>query len=367
MSLIDVRTVGVDLPIPDPLAIAEAALDMMTRAVPDFDPRDGSQEVLLIEAGAAMSADVRLEVQSIVSRVIEGIIRICSLERVTGMAAVGTVTVSLDTPRTLTIPAGTQLGDPVTGIVVETAIDTPVTTASTITLVVRTTEAGSTGNALMEGTLLDIYDNIPGSISAVVSTSLSGGADAETDEQYFARGSTLFARITSSLVLPIHFTAYVLEDARAARATAIDNFAPGGTLGEDYGHITVYCYGRGGQLSTDVRTELQAAMAEKSSALVTVHVEPADVVSQELTLTVQAMPGYSTSDVRDAVIAALRAWMSPDAWTWGRDIMPTEIIDIAADVPGVDYVDSVTVPFDTVDLAASQLAQAGTITVTVTT
>jgi hypothetical protein len=57
--------------------------------------------------------------------------------------------------------------------------------------------------------------------------------------------------------------------------------------------------------------------------------------------------------------------MSPDVWTWGRDIMVTEIIDIAADVTGVDYVDTVTAPATTVTLTPEQLAIVGTITVTV--
>lgn len=365
----DLDLTAIDLVIDDrdPQAIFDAALAKFVELAPSARPRNGSVEALLLEAAAVASADVIYALNRIPALTVEAIIGLYGVTRYAGAPAAGQVTVTLDGTRTMTVAAGQRLVDPASGLVLVVTVATSIIAASTIVLPVATQQPGGAGNALAAGTVVDPLDSIPGAVSAQVTTGLSGGADAETDSSYLDRASTVFARVTSSLVLPVHFTAYLLEDPRVGRATAIDLYAPGGSVGDDTGHITCFTYGRGAQLSSTVRDELAAAMGAISAAIVTVHVEPAGIVTQNLALTVHALPGYSSADVQDAVEAALRAWMSPDAWTWGRDILVTEITDVAADVPGVDYVTSVATPSGTVSVGASQLALAGTVTVTVTT
>ena len=365
----DLDLTAIDLVIDDrdPQALFDAALARFLELAPTARPRNGSVEAILLEAAATASADVIYALNRIPALTVEGIISLYGVTRYAGAPAAGQVTVTLDGARTMTVAAGQRLLDPASGLVLQVTAATSITSAASIVLPVATAEPGGAGNALTAGTAVDLLDSIPGAVSAQVTTGLTGGADPETDSSYLDRASTVFARVTSSLVLPVHFTAYLLEDPRVGRATSIDLYEPGGTIGSDTGHITCFTYGRGAQLASTVRTELQDAMAAISSAIVTVHVEPAGIVTQNIALTVHALPGYATGDVQDAVEAALRAWMSPDAWTWGRDILVSEISDVAADVPGVDYVTTVATPSGTVTVSASQLALAGTVTVTVTT
>lgn len=362
----DLTLVGVDLPAKDALVLAEESLDYLTTIAPGFAPRDGAQEVLLIEALATLAAAVQTESQLIPSRVVEAIIGIYALDRSIGTAASGVVTVSLDAPRSLTVPAGTQFGDSATGVIVETTTDVAIASGASLTLACHALVPGTVAHALTAGTLLDILDSIPGSVSASVTTAFAGGTDTETDQQYFARAQTMFRRITSSLVLPDHFAAYCLQDPRVYRATAIDNYLPGGIAGSDTGHVTVMAYGREGALSAAILEELRAAMHAMAASMVTIHTQTPMIITQPIAITVKAMAGQDATAVQAAVTKALSDWLNPGRWPWGRDIMPAEIIEIAGTVASVDYIVSVDTPSAVVAVAADQLANAGTITVTVT-
>ena len=350
----------------DPQAIFDDSLARFLELAPTASIRNGSVEALLMEALCVATADGIYAVNRFIGKVIEGVLNLYDIARDPGSPASGVVTLTLDGSRTLTVTAGQRLVEPVTGVVLLVEADTSVTSAASIALPVVTADSGGAGNAITAGMAVDLLDAIPYVASAQVTTGLTGGADAESDAAYVDRATAVLARVTSSLVLPSHFVAYLLQDPRVARATAIDLYEPGGTIGADLGSLTTYTYGRGAQLSATVREELRAAMQAICSAMVTVYVEEADIVTQDVEVTVQALPGYSTPDVSAAVTAAITAWMSPEAWTWGRDILPTEIIDVVADVAGVDYVTSVTTPAGNVTLTDDQLAAAGTITVTVT-
>lgn len=367
MKDLDLAAVNLTVDDRDPQAIFDAARATFSTLAPTAQLRNATIEAFLMEALATASADVIYALNRVISLVVEGLFNLYNVPRFPGSAATGVITLTLDGSRNLTVAAGQRLQDPTTGLILEVTATTTVTTASTISVPAATITADEAGNSITIGSAIDLLDSIPYVVSAHVTTAFTGGADPETDAAYVDRVSTRLARVNASLGMAEHFTAFALEDPRVSRATTIDLYQPGGIPGSDKGFVTVYTYGRGGQLATDVRAELQVAMAAQSISMITPFVEEASLVTQALTLTVHAMAGYSTTAVRDDVTAALAAWMSPKNWDWGRDIMITEIIDVAADVPGVDYVDSVDLPTGTVGIAGYQLAQAGTITVTVTT
>jgi uncharacterized phage protein gp47/JayE len=349
----------------DPQAVFDAALAKWVELAPTARPRNGSVEAILLEAVATATADGIYALNRFVGKAVEGILNLYGVPRFAGSAAAGTVTLTLDGPRTLTVTAGQRLLEPSSGLVLEVSADTTVTAASSISVPVVTAEPGGAGNAITAGTAVDLLDAIPYVVSAQVTTGLTGGADPESDTSYVDRASTVLARVTSSLVLPVHFTAYALQDTRVNRATVVDLFEPGGTPGSDLGHLTVYAYGYGAALSAPVKTELQAAMQARSAAMIEVHVADPTIITQAVTLTCHALPGYSTTTVRDAIEAALSAWMNPGVWTWGDDIRPTDIIALVSAVTGVDYVDTVTTPAATVTLDVDELATVGTMTITV--
>lgn len=363
---LDLSYLGLNIDDRDPQAIFDAALAKFQELAPTARLRNGSVETMLLEAWATASADLIYALNRFPSVAVEGILALYGVPRSAGTPAAGSVTLEFDDVRTITVEAGQRFADPSTGLTLLVSADTTGTSVTSLLVPVATELPGAAGNSITAGTPLDLIDSIPYVTAATVTVGLSGGADPESDTAYINRASTVLARVTSSLVLPAHFTAYLLEDTRVGRATTVDLFQPGGTIGADLGHLTCYTYGRGAQLTTNVRNELRAAMQAISSAMLTVHVEEATIVTQNVALTVQALPGYNTETVRAAVASAIAAWMTPDQWTWGREIIPNEIINIAADVPGVDFVSTVTTPATTVTVADDELVQAGSITVTVT-
>ena len=363
---LDLSYLGLDIDDRDPQAIFDAALARFLELAPNARLSNGSVEVMLMEAFSVAASDLVYALNRFPATAVEGILALYNVPRFAGSPAYGTVTLTLDGTRDLTVEAGQRLSDPATGLTLVVSTTTTGTAVSALTIPAQTEDATGAGNQIAAGSPLDLLDAIPYVDSAAVTTDFTGGADPESDTAYLDRASTVLARVTSSLVLPDHFTAYLLQDARVTRATAIDLYEPGGTAGADLGHITTYTFGRGAQLSSVVREELRVAMQAISSAMLTVHVEPATIVTQPVELTVHALPGYSTADVSASISTALASYMTPGTWPWGRDIMPSEIIDIAADVSGVDYVTSVTTPAATVTVGANELVQAGAITVTVT-
>jgi uncharacterized phage protein gp47/JayE len=349
----------------DPQAIFDASLARYLELAPSAAVRNGSVEANLLEAIAIATADGIYAANRFITKAVEGIVGLYGVPRFAGASSAGIVTLTLDGLRTLTVTVGQRLLDPATGLVLLVSTDASVTASSTISLLVVTADPGGAGNAITVGTPIDLLDAIPYVASAAVTTAFTGGADAETDSAYVDRASTVLARVTSSLVLPTHFIAYALQDTRVNRATVIDLYEPGGTIGADLGHLTVYTYGFSALLSAPVKEELRAATQAMAAAMITVHVEDVSIVTQAITYTCHALPGYSTTALRDTINTALTAWMSPNAWTWGDDIRQTDIIALIAGITGVDYVDSVTVPASTTAVGASQLALAGTITGTV--
>lgn len=363
---LDISYLGLTIDDRDPQAIFDAGLARYQELAPDARPRNGSVEVMLMEAFAVAATDLIYALNRFPAVTIEGILALYGVPRSLGTAATGEVTITLDGTRDLAVPAGQRFSDPTTGLILTVDADTTGTAVTSLVLACSTEQPSSDGNLITAGSAIDVIDSIPYVTAAEVTASFTGGADAESDTEYLDRASSVLARVTSSLVLPTHFVAYLLQDPRVGRATAIDLFEPGGTPGTDYGHITTFVYGRGGALSALVKEELRVAMQAISSAMVEVHIDDATIVTQDIELTVQALPGYSITDVSTAVQAALRSYFDPSTWPWGRDIMRTEIIDVAADVAGVDYVDTVTTPTDDVTIAVDELALAGTITVSVT-
>lgn len=362
---LDLSYLGLDIDDRDPQAIFDASLARYLELAPDARPRDGSIETLLLEAVAVAGADIVYAANRVPAAVVEGILALYGVPRSTGTPATGVVTLTLDGTRTLTVTAGQQLSDPTTGLTLIVSTTTTGTSVSTLEVPVETEDPGGAGNAITAGAVLDLIDSIPYVTAATVTTGFSGGSDPESDAAYLDRASTVLARVTSSLVLPEHFVAYCLQDTRVGRATAIDLYEPGGTPGSDIGHLTVFLYGRGAQLSAGVLAELETAMADLSASMVTIHVAEAVLVTQNVTITVAGMPGYTSQEVEDAVTAALASWLSPDSWTWGRDVFVSELTAVVEALTQVDYVASVTTPAGTITVDDDELVTAGTITVTV--
>lgn len=348
----------------DPQATFDSMLAATQAALPSWEPRNGSLEVVLLEAVAVGVADLIYALNRLPGRIEEDILARYDVPRFAGAHASGNVAVTLDEVRTTTISAGTRFAIPGSDPVLEVTADTS-DTGSTIVVPVRATQAGESPNALSADAPLDVIDSIPYVISVALDGVLTGGADPESDDAYLSRVATRLARVTSSLVVPDHFAAFALEHPLVRRAHAYDLWdGVGSNTSSDVGHVTVAVYGRGGPVSSELRTELQSGMAERCAAMITPTVINANVDTINVTATVEALAGYDTDAVRDACAEAARRWLDPESWQWDEPARETDLIALLAHVDGVDFVDSVTSPSGSVTV--DMLAEAGTVTITVT-
>lgn len=345
------------------------ALSFAQTQLPDWIPRNGAIEVIVLEAAALVAAEIEATLNNLPGRVVEGVLNLYGVPRSAGTVASGAVTITFDTTVTTTIPVGTRFVLPDYGLDLVSTAEVSVSVATTASVSVSTDDYTGLVNGVGASASVDLLDAIPNAQSVAISTPLTGGSDPESDDAYLDRASTVLARVTSSLVVAEHFTAYALQDVRVQRATTVDLWdvtVGTGSVGDYPGEISVYVYGIGGLVDDAVKTELEESMQERSAAMMDVHVADAEVTTQNVELEVVALPGYDTGVVQAAVEAAVDAWLDPSVWTWDEDIRPNDIIALADGIAGVDYVVSVTTPSTVTSITTpGGLADAGTITVTV--
>jgi len=70
------------------------------------------------------------------------------------------------------------------------------------------------------------------------------------------------------------------------------------------------------------------------------------LVEIEVEITIAVLAGYDELSVRTAVDTLITSYLSPDEWDWSNRVRVSAIQARAAQVAGVDYVDSVTIALD---------------------
>ena len=364
----DLSSIGVPLDERYPQDLALASIDGLQAALPSWVARNASPEVVLIEAVALAVADIINAANDTIAAIEQDILdRQYQVPRLAGSVATGAVTVTFDSTVTQTIPAGTSFVLADYGVEVATTADVTVTSGTSVVLDVSTLTATTLVNGVGPGAGIDVLSVIPNVLTVALTTAMSGGAAEEGDPEYIARSRNRLARVTNSLVVPDHFSAYVLEDGRALNALCIPAWDGTGAPGSgDAGHLTVVTYGRGGTLSAGDKTDLEELMAAITYVGATVHVIDATVVDVDVTLTVKAAPGYTVSEAQAAVEAAVTAFLNPESWPIGDDVIVGALEAAITDTAAVDYIVSTTLPASDTTLAADEVPTPGTVTISAT-
>ena len=364
----DLSSIGTPVDERYPADLASATIDALQAALPAWVARNAAPEIVLIEAVALAVADISNAANDTVAAVEQDILdRQYQVPRLAGSPATGQITVTYDSPVTQTIPAGTGFVLADLGIEVATSAEVTVTASSTAVLDVSTVESTTLANGVGAGAAIDVLDVIPNILSVAVTGTFSGGASEEGDPEYVARSRNRLARVTNSLVVPDHFSAYCLEDGRALNAVCIPAWdgASTATIGTDAGEVTVVVWGRGGPVGAGDRTALEEAMSAITYVGAAVHVIDATAVDVDVTMTIHPAPGYTASEAQDAAEAAIAAHLDPQTWPIGDDVIVGALEAAVVDTAAVDYIASTTDPASDVTLAADEVPTPGTVTVSV--
>jgi uncharacterized phage protein gp47/JayE len=351
--------------------LLDAAVTHIQAVMPEWTPRGGNTELVLLEALAVMLGPEILSLQLLGPRVVEQVVGLAGATRSEGVAARARVkfTVTNSSP-TQVIPSGARLrlalDSSVGSVDLFTTEDLSIITSETLTgeVDVVVDRIGSLPNGAPTGTVLSVVDNYPFIAKAELSAAVLGGADMESDDVFFARAASVLARQNSTLVHPEQFEYAALSRVGVGRALVLDNYDPAAPGVTTYGHVTVAVAGLdGGPQDSTAMNDTRDALAKQALASLSIHVIAPTYTTLNLPVTVKALPGWSTTDVQASVTAALTAWVNPLTWAWDDAATQFEIVAVAAAAPGVKEVTAA--PATIALTGVAPLPTLGTITVTV--
>jgi hypothetical protein len=353
------------------LDLVDAGVTHIKAVMPEWVPRGGNTEMVLLEALAVMLGPEILSLQLLGPRVTEQILGLIGTIRSQGVAARGRVEITVtNSAPTQTVPAGTRLR-----LALDTSIETvDLFTTEDLTIITSETltgqvnviaeQLGSLPNGSPTGAPVSVVDNLPFIESATLAAALLGGADLEDDDVFFARGAATLARQNSTLVHREQFEYAALSRVGIGRAIALDNYDPAAPGVTTYGHVTVAVAGLDGlAVDPSLMEEARVELSEQALASLSIHVVAPTYTPIDVAVTVKAAPGWSAETVQASVTAALEAWVNPLTWAWDDSATQFEIVAIVAAAAGVREVTAAPATIDLTGVAPLPIL--GTVEVTV--
>jgi len=364
----------------DTSTLAEAAFDYIRAEIPGWEPSAGNLETILIEALAQQASELA-EVASTVPDAIfryfgQSLLQVAQKDAVAASAYATWVMVDTDG---YTVPAGTQvaLGDVAFETVDEFTVAGGGTTQTLVEMVAI--EPGEGGNGLTgAATLVDPLAYVD---TVTFTTTTSGGVDAESDDEYLDRLSDVLKTLAPRPILPADFALLAQQIDGVYRAVAIDLLDPVTPDTNAARSVTVSCVDEDGEgVSGTIKSKVDAALQAAREVNFDVYVIDPTYTTIDVTVDFKPVTGYLTSDVEDAVEAALEDYLSPANWglTPGAEspdwqnvdkIRYYEVASVIDRVTGVDYIDYLAIegnPYGS-DISLSgyaALPRAGTIVAT---
>jgi len=357
----------------DPQDIFNDALVNLQSYLPEWEPREGHTEVLLMESLALEVAQLIFAINRVPGAVLEVLLRLYGVDRDPGAFPAGTATFTFVDDTGHNLPLGTRVAVAVPGLedgmVFATIANVDIPEGTTeVTVPIVGTIATAAANGLPSTTPVELLDSVVSVEFVDLAGPIGGGSGPEEDDEWFARGINRFARLTETLVLPGHFVSAALERPEVERAFTVDNYDPtsGNDPGEDAGHVTLAVYGDGAALSGAQKTAIATDFDSKVLANLAVHVVDPTITNVNVTVQVVAVPGADPAVVELAVEEALTAYLSPSTWEWSSTVYRNELISLVDQVVGVQRVDTITTPAADLPLGGvAPLAAPGVLTVTV--
>lgn len=359
----------------DAQALIDAALEAIAAKFPEWIPREGNTELVLLEALATEAAEEVYAINRLPDGLAEALLRLFGLERDQGAPPTADVRFILADTAGHTIPAGTtvrlDLGDGTDPVDLTTNTDLVIAPGATTGVVYATgVEPTLAANGQPVGRTLELVDAIPYIERVELASASAGGRLEEAGDTFLDRTIPRLSRLTTTLVRPADFEAFVAEDAGVARVKVLDLYNPADPAsapGRSPGYVAVaVASAGGGALSAGDKADLAARLRAAAHAGLVINVVDANVTTVDVTIRVLRYASADAVSVEAAVTAAVTAYLNPDAWAWSSPVRVNELIARADGATGVDTVLDVEVPVvDRVLAGHAALAKAGVITVIV--
>lgn len=376
----------------NPDAIEEALYDLYSTAFPGWEPTAGDPLVWIAKWGAAQVTDLASLASDVSGEVFHDFGRlVVGLSPIEAAPALAEATFVAVDDAGYTIPAGTQIevatsGDEAVGF--ETVADATINPGST-------TVTGVELRALVDGSEANGVTGVATSVdsfywidSITLTTTSSGGVDAENPDTYRNRLAAEVQVLTAVPVLPRDVEVLSRRVAGVGRATALDGYNPADSTFDNERMVTVAVVDAAGEaLGTPTKDEVDALLQARREINFVFNVIDPTYNTVKVDVDAVSMPGYDPAAVDAAIVAALNAYLSPANWggpisldqdpaTWRNKttVRRFDLIALVDNVPGVDYVTGLTLALEADVLGsanvtltgAAPLPRPGTITVDVT-
>ena len=365
-----VSYVGLELIDVDAQQLLDIALANASLSFPDWQPREGNTEVVLLEEFAAMAEDVVYALNQLPNGLAEVLLRMFGLDRDQGAPPYAEVRFTMADATGYTIDQGTtvrlNMGDGIDPLDFTTAAELVIPAGNTVgTVLAYASEATIIANGRAAGTDLELLDALTDVDGAALNSTVAGGRVSEDGDAFLDRGATLLRRLTNTLVRPVDVETYVAESAEVARVKVLDLYNPA-TPSIPPGNAPGYVTAAVATLTDAAKDLIAADLRNRMHAGLTINVVDADVAVLNVAVTVLRFATADDTAVELAVEAAVRAYLNPDVWPWDKTVRVNELIARVDAAAGVDAVLNVTAPDGDVILNGyAPLAKAGTVTVTV--
>jgi phage-related baseplate assembly protein len=152
------------------------------------------------------------------------------------------------------------------------------------------------------------------------------------------------------------------------RAVAIDGYNPANNTYNNERMIAVaVCNEAGNAVPSNVKTAVQTYLDSLREVNFVVNVIDPTFTQVNVTATLHLVAGADRATVVTAATEAVRNYLSPQSWDWRTTVRYNELIVLLDGVPGVDYVETISVPSGDVILpGVAALVRAGTVSISAT-
>ncbi|AYD81533.1 baseplate J protein [Arthrobacter phage KBurrousTX] len=352
--------------------LVAAATAYAMAALPEWQPRTGNTEMVLIESLAVMLGPEILAIQMLPGQIVEQLMKLYGVARNPGAPVTGRVqfTVTNSAP-TQTIPAGTRLRLPIPGtgetvdFLTKDQLEIIVSEGTTGQVDVYSEYLGAVGNSTPGGTTMEVVDTLQFVEGVVTVGALSGGAGPEADQEFQGRASATLARLTSTLVLPESFQFAAASRPEVGRAKVFDLYNPAQPLvNPAVGYVTVaLADANGAALPGTVTADIASWLAGQALSSLKVSVIDPTYTTVNITVSVKASFGFTAAQVQANVAATLADWLNAKTWDWNPVVGQYAIVAKVAATAGVAEVTSA--PANIALAGKAPLPILGTVTVNV--
>jgi Baseplate J-like protein len=362
----------------DPDRLLEDAYAYLEFNVPGWTPASGNLDVWLLEAMARMVAearDVAADVPDTIFMRLGGDLYQTPAQDATHARATATFTLDAN-PTGFLIPAGLNIAvlDSLgiqRGFQVELDDNVPAGDLTKEVMIVAL-ETGPYYNGLGPANPTVLLDSWTGITDVVLSSTTSGGGDAETNVEYMSRLSQRLVLLSPAPILPQDFALLSLDHPSVGRAVAVDGYNPTGPLTNQARTVTVVVADAAGQaLSAPAKAEVDALLQSYREVTFLVFVADPTYTDIDVTASVVPVSGYDPAAMAIEVADALRLYLSPANWgsphtggqygdpfPWSNEtkVRYLELTTVVNNVPSVDYIVSMTINGGTADITMTGIA-----------